>query len=549
MHATLRSLALPLAGLLGACLPPPLQDCTDTGCTTPAPVPSDDSTLPTTSHGDEIQTVTGNDPTTTDPTDTTSSSTAAGSTAPDLEEDPAVLGVEVDPDPIKFNGLIAVDVSTAHADGVHMALDNGDIIELAPAGAGNFQAQIPAFTGLDNGMHTAVLTPWRDALDGVTEDAHYTIDLPEPGSQGFWESGDLVGVGVVAALDVLPDDTIVEFGTFYEKGEPRCYLRRRDRSGAWFPGEFLSMLPNSPCTAIDLKIDHELGTIHVLASRKGGDGLHWWLGEISSWGLGPKNLGLGAVGDKAEALASAPGMLAVCGSKQAPTLDLDAAAWLHRPNQPVEPLLFDYVPDQDFAHRFDETARDCSFVGDVLVLVGEAAGKHSTDPKEPKRDRLFVLEHDTLTDMATWTVAGPGPGTQSRALALDVDDEGRYLLAGYACGDACEPDGEVRIYLPGGKLDWQASLGPLGTDAAGPHDIAWSPAGYIVIALAEFSGQTLRFKVQALAPHVYQPLWTFLPADMQGLQIALALAIGRYGEIYAGGFGASSYPAVAFIPG
>lgn len=548
MHATLRSLAVPFAGLLGACLPPPLKDCTDTGCTTPAPSTTDDPILPTTSNGDEIQTVTGNDPTTTDATDTSSGSTANPSTTAEPEHDAAILDIDVDPTPIKINGLISVDVTTEHADGVRMTLKDGDIIELTPAGADSFQGQIPAFTGLDNGMHTATLTPWRD-VDGDPVDAPYTIALPEPGSQGFWETGDLVGSGHVAALEMLPDNTVVEFGTFYEKGEPRCYLRRRGLDGAWFPSEFLSILPTSHCTAIDLKIDPELGTLHVLANRKGGDGVRWWLGEIPSWGLGPKNVGLGAVGDKAEALAFAPGMIAVCGGKQAPTLDLDAAVWLHRPNQPVQPLLFDYWPDQKFPHLFDETARDCVLTGDSLVLVGEAFGKHSNNFPDIERDRLFVLEHDTITDTQSWTVAGPGPGTQSRALAVDVDSEGRYLLAGYTCGDACEPDGEVRIYLPGGKLDWQAPLGPLGLGAAGPHDIAWSPAGYMVIALAEFSGQALRFKVQAFAPHVYEPVWTYLPADMQGLQVAFALAIGHYGEVYAGGLGAGSYPAVAIIPG
>lgn len=548
MHATLRSLALPLAGVLGACLPPPLQDCTDTGCTSPAPGTSGDSTLPTTSNGDEIQTVTGNDPTTTNPTDTTSSSTTNGSTTAEPEQDAEILDIKVDPNPIKINGLISVDVATAHADGVRMTLESGDIIELTPAGADSFQGHIPAFTGLDDGMYTATLTPWRE-VDGDSVDAPYTIALPEPGSQGFWETGDLVGSGHVAALAMLPDNTVVEFGTVYEKGEPRCYLRRRGLDGAWFPNEFLSILPTSHCTAIDLKIDPELGTLHVLANRKGGDGVRWWLGEIPSWGLGPKNIGLGAVGDRAEALAFGPGMVAVCGGKQAPTLDLDAAAWLHRPNQPVQPRLFDYWPALKFPHVFHETARDCIFTGDTLVLVGEANGKHSDNFPDIDRDRLFVLEHDTITDTQVWTVAGPGPGTQSRALAVDVDSEGRYLLAGYTCGDACEPDGEIRIYLPGGKLDWQASLGPLGLDAAGPHDIAWSPAGYMVIALAEFSGQALRFKVQAFAPNAYKPLWTYLPSDLQGLQVAFALAIGHYGEVYAGGLGAGSYPAVAIIPG
>ena len=546
MHAPLRSLALPLVGLLGACFPPPLADCADTGCTAPMAGSTGDPSIPTTGAGsDDIQTVTG---------DAEGSSTTGGlsssTTGEPPEARPEIVDVELDPNPIEKNGLIAVDVEAENADGVRMKLEDGDVIELAPAGAGSFEGQIPAFTGLDNGTHSAALTPWRDVIDGDKVDAPYTIALPEPGSQGFWETGDPVGGGNVAALDVLPDGSLVEFGTFYEQGEPRCYLRRRDENGAWFLADFVTVLPNSHCTAIDLKIDPELGILHVLAYRKGGDGLRWWLGEIASWGKGAKQIGLGAIGDKAEALAERPGLIAVCGGKQVATLDRDAAAWLHRPNEPVEPLLFDYWPGEGEPHRFDETARDCVFAGDTLVLVGEAFGKHTKILADPKRDRRFVLEHDTtLLDPAVWTVGGPGAGTQSHALAVSVDNEGRYLIAGYTCSDTCEPDGEVRIHLPGGKLQWQASLGPLGSDWAGPHDIAWSPAGYMVVALAELNGQALRFKVQAFAPSSAEPLWTYLPADMQGLQVALALAIGKYGEVYAGGMGAGNFPAVAYIPG
>ncbi len=146
-------------------------------------------------------------------------------------------------------------------------------------------------------------------------------------------------------------------------------------------------------------------------------------------------------------------------------------------------------------------------------------------------------------------MAGPGPGTQSRALAIDIDDQGRYIVAGVSCDDTCEPDGEIRIHTPGGALAWQAPLGPMNNELAGPNDIAWSPAGHIVVALAEPKGGTLGFKVQAFAPGVFEPLWTFLPEDTQGLQIALALAIGDLGEIYAGGIGADNFPAVAYIAG
>lgn len=90
-------------------------------------------------------------------------------------------------------------------------------------------------------------------------------------------------------------------------------------------------------------------------------------------------------------------------------------------------------------------------------------------------------------------------------------------------------------------------LGPLGHEWLGPHDVAWHPAGYILLAMGELEGQALRFKVQAFAPGGYAPLWTYKPEDDDGLQMALTLALGAFGEIYAAGFGASQYPAVALI--
>jgi hypothetical protein len=135
------------------------------------------------------------------------------------------------------------------------------------------------------------------------------------------------------------------------------------------------------------------------------------------------------------------------------------------------------------------------------------------------RDRLMVIESALVAaEDPVWTVAGLDQGVQTRALALDIDDEGHYVLAGYSCFDACEPVGEVRVYAPGGTLVAPTtSLGPLGSPWFGPHDIAWSPAGYAVVALGELQGQNFVFKVQAVAPGVALPLWTYLPNDKQGL--------------------------------
>lgn len=546
MTSVCRSFALVFACSLAGCLPPPLKDCSDIGCTEPPIESSGEATeasVPTTSAGATGETGSESG---------TSSSDTGATTGVDVEL-PAIVGVAVDPNPILQNGWIAIGAEVEHADGVRMALDDGTVTELEMAERDSFSGQIPAFTGLDNGRHSAELTPWRIGLEGLEVDAPYTIALPVPGGQGPWKTGDSVGPGSVVALGVLPDRRVVEFGTFDAGGEPRCYLRRREHDDAsWQPEDLVMVLAGGYCDAVDMQIDRTLGTLHLLAERKGGDGVQWWLGEIASWGKGAKQVELGAVGDNVQALALAEdGTVAVCGWLPAPlpATDRDAAVWLVRPGQPTKLRRFDYKPIGEFAHSYLETARDCVFSGDTLVVVGEADGRHQ--PDEVFRSRYFVLEHDPVEGSAKWLVAGAGPGsdTQSRVFAVDVDDKGRYLLAGYSCGDVCNPAGGIFIHAPGGKLEWQGSMGLLGTDVSGPHDIAWSPAGYMVVALAGSEGNALRFKVQAYAQGEIEPLWTYMPDDMNGMQIALTLAIGEFGEVYAGGIGEDKFSAVAWIPG
>jgi hypothetical protein len=356
----------------------------------------------------------------------------------------------------------------------------------------------------------------------------------------------------VAAIAVLPDGRPVELGTFHEMGAPRCYLRLRDKQGIQQKAmDLVPLLGSGFCRAIDLKIDRDTGRLNVLVERKNGDDTVWWAGEMSVWGKGLKNIAIGAVGDTAFALAARPDVVAVCGSRVVTAPDaidkLDALAVLLRPGELPEPRVFDYEPPGALSHTFTENARDCAFAGDTLVLVGEANGWHDGDFMKP-RDRLMVIESDlaAAADPA-WMVAGLDQGVQTRALALDLDEQGRYLLAGYTCFDACEPVGEVRVYAPGGKLVTYNSLGPLGSAWFGPHDIAWSPAGYVVVALGELQGQTFAFKVQAVTPGVAEPLWTFYPNDKQGPQFALAVAVGPYGEVYAGGIGAADQAAFARI--
>ncbi len=540
--------ALPVAALLLGCPQqwPGFVTCEDLdACTTTELGSTDDGGTPTTGG---INTATGDDPGgssgSTALDDDSGAETANTTSEPEPAPPPSILPPKVTPNYTAVNALLEATVTAENSDGVKMQLDNGDVVELTQLSPGEFGGQIAAFTAVDNGQHTAIFTPWRDALVGQSLGADYVIALPPLGYESSWQVEQDVD-GSVAAIEVLPDGTPVEFGTDHEMGEPRCYLRRRDKDGT--PVEFVSVLPPAHCRAIDLTIDPDTGVMHVLLERQSGDGLVWWVGEIAAWGLGAKNIGIGKVGDTALALASRPGLVAVCGSKPVATPDgVDALAVLLRPNQPAEERLFDYRPTVKL-HTFVENVRDCDFAGDTLVLVGEANGQHGGDDK--KRDRLMVIECDVATDTKTWTMAGPGPGVQSRALAVDVDDQGRYHIAGYTCLDTCEPEGEVRVYEPGGTLVGQVPLGPLGSDWFGPHDIAWSPAGYAVVALGEKQGQSYVFKVQAFVPGDLWPLWTFIPNDKQGLQIAFAVAVGPFGEVYAGGIGATNHAAFAVIGG
>ena len=490
--------------------------------------------------------------TTLEPTSTTTTGApddTTGTTGAPLE--PTILEpVVLSPNPIQSNGLIDVTVNTEHADGVRMQLDDGDELELDMTAPGVFGGSISAFTGLDNGKHVALFTPWRDLADGETVEAHYEIALPEPGSQGFWETGDLIGPGQVAAMGVLPDGDVIEFGTLSTPDGARCYLRRRDKGGAWFLGDVVTILPGVQCQAIDLAVDDQ-GVMFVLANREVGNDARWWLARIPAWKSEPAQLGVGAIKETAVAVAAHPsGTIAACGFAPSVMLDDDAKVWIFRPNVPGQSLSFDYHPMEGNKppHAFYESPRDCIFAGDDLALVGEVNGWHGNENQQ--RDRLFSLLFDVdAPETVTWNVAPMGVKPQSGAQAVAVDELGRLVVAGYVCGDTCQPEADLRIYDAQWDIPYLAPLGTFPTKQFAVQDLRWSPAGYAVVATGGTPGNESAFTVRAFNPAKVEPEWTFARKDLGVLNLALALAIGEFGEIYAGGLGENGYPAVAYIGG
>ncbi|HEY8376486.1 MAG TPA: hypothetical protein VIK91_08355, partial [Nannocystis sp.] len=138
-----------------------------------------------------------------------------------------------------------------------------------------------------------------------------------------------------------------------------------------------------------------------------------------------------------------------------------------------------------------------------------------------------------------------GPGTQNQANALAIGPSGRYITIGQFCDDQCNPRGELRLFLPGGMLQWHKVLAPAVTST---RDIGWHPADYIVYAGARDEGQgTESFFVEAWIPPHGVPLWSYAQVPGSGASVARALAFGPYGQIYAGGTTSDGHPALAVI--
>jgi hypothetical protein len=536
-------LPVALVCLTGCPVWEPLASCADfDACSSTGAASTTTDTVPTTSADGGIHTVTG---------DAEDGSTAPSETSASMDlpaELPSIIDFDLSPNPITANGPISVTVTTTHTTGVRMDTGLGDVVELsAQPEPGVFVGEITVLTGLSNGSFAALLTPW-DAVDGASVEAPYEIALPTPGSEKLWETGDLIGPGRVVALGTRPTGELVELGNYSPNGEPRCYLRSRDQAGLWALDDVVDVLPDTPCQAIDLKIDAE-GALFVLVQQQSNDGLRWRLMKIPVWGESPQHMGLGAKGEDAVALALHPAeTVAVCGTAPTGQEDgVDAMVKIFKPDSPGEPWVGEYRPIDKPPHWFAERTQDCVFVEDTLALVGAALGEHQMETED--RERLFIVRLDITSTSADWFVPSPGAKTQSAAQAVDADELGRLVVGAYTCDDDCDPAGELRIYDNDDILTWQTSLGDFPTPAYCVQDVAWSAAGYAVVATGGLEGDEAAFTVRAFSPEQEEALWAFAREDLPFLHFALALAIGDLGEVYAGGFGANGYPAVAFIAG
>ncbi|HFE45370.1 MAG TPA: hypothetical protein ENJ18_07715 [Nannocystis exedens] len=424
------------------------------------------------------------------------------------------------------------------------------VLELEEVDAGIFEGEILIYSGLDSGQHSALVVPRNEDDDeGEPVEVGYTVSF-EAGSEASWEINKETGPGQVSSIAVFPDPDgdVVEFYSSGE-GKSRCRLRRRDKGGVW-KGD-AQVLPGVECKAIDITISDD-GSIALLLSRFIDGEWSWWLAKMPSWDAELETVGSGSKDEVAYALAEWEGTLAVCGS--APTLEptdlTDVMVRVYRPGFIGLSENPDYVPLGKKAHRFSETARGCSFTStSSLLLVGEAYGRHEGQQPE-KRNRAFDLVYDLANDDYEFRVAEAGFTTQSFATDVDVSADGRAVISGYLCNDNCqESEAYLQVFDEDGNLSWETSTGFHAIPTFATHVVRWSPANYIVIASNGTLGLETSFFLRAYAPGDSEPVWTYSREDLNVFNLAKSLAIGTFGEVYAGGSGENGFPVFVIVQG
>ena len=459
---------------------------------------------------------------------------------------------------IQKNGPLRIYAEAIHSDGVRVELDDGAVIELTAEVAGIFRGELAITSAFANGDRAAKLVPYREGYgDGEPALGSFTVELPVMGDELLWGVDEYLGKGWVADVELLPNGDIFEFGTLVgdddDDNKRSCFLRHRNPQGAYAPEDVVILLGGDPCEAVGLEVRGS--QLFMLATVQDEGGKRWWVGDMPGWKSTIFPIAQGEAGETATAFdLRADRTAVVCGTKPSGYGDLDAFAAVLEPGEEPVMRTFDYVPVKwPQPHAFDENPADCLFVGDGLMVAGDAYGHHDPKVDVLYRRRFFLpvdLTAEDSDDPPPFIVAageGPGNATQSVATAADVDGLGRLLLTGYTCAEVpCseERQGYLWVHHPDGTLDWFTSLGLHDYPELAPIGVRAHPAGYAVVGSGGLEGE---FTLRAFTVGEHVPLWTYARSDPFQVHFPVAVTIGPYGQICAGGFGSGIYPGLACV--
>lgn len=468
---------------------------------------------------------------------------SSGSTGPEVQAPPMILGMTLCPGPgtpgscvFQSAGPVTVTVQVADTAEVWMTVDDGEAVALDPVGdeGAAFVGEVAVLGESWNGMHTVTAVAKSGELVSAPWPDTFTVDAPPGGSEAWLDKSVLTpSYGNAVAVDAQGD--VYELFTYSSNQGGRCLLRRRDAFGKiLWADDTRPIAAGVTCEGQDLKVAPD-GTLWVLVNTFVQNAWRWELWHVDAEGavLEPKPQ-IGSPKHRGAGLdVSAAGEVLVCGTRPGPLQAGDA--WVR-----YQPILgdgwtvpWDYVPPELQPNTVDERVKDCAFVEDRIVVVGEAFGNViQNEVKDYARG--FVLELGRNSIKQAETITTTGPGWQSGHEAVAPDGSGGYVAVGYTC-DAkvvpCTPtQGVVRWFSLGGTEIWTEPV----DKAQRLVDVALSPGGYVVVA-AQAEKQATGILVQAWKVGTGTPLWKYQGAP-SALQMASGVAVGPYASVYGVGF-------------
>lgn len=469
-----------------------------------------------------------------------SGESSTGTTGPEVQAEPVIVGMSLTPGPgtpgscvLDLAGPVAVTVQTEASVEVWITVDDGEAVALEPVGddGTEFVGEIAVLGESWNGSHTVsavaqsgelVSAPWIDM---------FSVTAPAAGSE-LWKKKSTITPSKGNAVAVDAQGEVYELFTEWNNPGARCHVRRRDTEGdpVW-PHDAVALAPGVSCGGEDIEVAPD-GTIWALANTVVAGVNRWQLFHLDPDGV---ELDAPQVGDFQEfgrgLDVNAAGDLLLCGVR--PGLLLPDA-WVRLSLSAGKGWTVPWVYQVEGVDQpFDERTRDCAFVEDRIVVVGEVFGTH--DKLNPgKLSRGSVVEFGLNAAKLSEAVATDEPTLQSGYEAVAPDGDGGYVAVGYTCDvnvTPCTPtQGIVTWFSPGASLTWAQPV----TAAATVWGVAASPSGGVVVA-AEALIKGKGFLAQAWAPGKGEPSWEY-QGTLSTLQVATGIAVGPFGYISVGGF-------------
>ena len=479
----------------------------------------------------------GGQETSADEVGASSGESSTGTTGPEEQAPPVIVGMSLTPGPgtpgscvLYSAGPVAVTVQTEGTEEVWITVDDGEAVALDPVGddGTEFIGEIAVLGESWNGLHTVSAVAQSGELVSAPWGDMFTVEAPEAGSEA-WKKKSTITPSKGNAVAVDAQGEVYELFTEWNNPGARCHVRRRDPQGeAVWPQDAVALAPGVSCGGEDIEVAPD-GTIWALTNTVVDGVNRWQLFHLDREGmlLDPPQVGdfeeLGRGLDVNEV-----GDVLLCGVR--PGLDVPDAWVRLSPSAGTGwtvPWVFKLAQDE-----FDERARDCTFVEDRIVVVGEVFGQINPNVFNDLSGG-FVAEFGVNGVKLAEAVVTDSPTWQSGYEAVAPDGDGGYVAVGYTC-DAkvvpCTPmQGVMKWFSPDAALTREQPI----TLAATVWGVAASPSGVVIAAEATMKGKG--FLTQAWAPGQEKPSWSY-QGTLSTLQVATGIAVGPFGYISVGGY-------------